>query len=279
MLIILLLFFLLFAPPALATNCANVPIGGNYTVSTACAFPGTSDGVDSGSGSTNNAVLTVTTGGTLTIGAGQTFTTGSISLTGGSIAIISTGVIKIGAPLYITNADGDGYPANTTQYTSAAAGRVRRNTLASFAIDCNDAASTQYQDRTCYYDGDNDGYRTAASATRCVGADCTNSSDAYKRESTAPIDCNDANAALTTVCCTDTYICDTCYDTCCATCCTEHSLCGQTCPACASGPFSGCSNYYVYGTNCYCQYCQINYSCNPCVQCNPYSCNCRWVCI
>lgn len=379
--------------PALAVDCASVPISGNYSVTTACSFASTVNGVDAGTGDTNTAVLTIGTGGALTISASQTVAVGSISLTAGYITIVDTGVIKIGTPLYITDADGDGYPPNTTQYTTSAAGRIRRNSLTSFTTDCNDAnisifrtvagyldadsdgygagayttcagatgtyvanntdckdtgayaayvmfsgltcyydsdnddygqntartcmntqscatatwgttgaaddagninfssnntdcndaTSTQYQNRTCYYDGDNDGYRTTASATRCVGADCTSSSDAYKRESSATIDCNDAVYSATNTCCTDTWVCDTCYDTCCASCCSDVGYCGGTCTGCASGPFAGCNptNYDVWNAahTCYCSYCAIYYDCAPCVNCNPYSCNCRWVCI
>jgi len=287
MLIILLLLSLLFAPPALAINCSARPLGGNVSIDAACSFPNPSiDGVDTGSGDVNTAILTVTTGGTLTISAAQTVAVGSLSLTGGSIVIINTGQIKIGTPLYITDADGDSYPTDpngaSNQFLTSAAGRVRRATLTNLTPDCDDTTNAKYQNRTCYYDGDNDGFRTTASATRCVGADCTNSSDAYKRESSTTVDCNDAAYSTTNTCCTDTWVCDTCYQTCCDSCCTctTHGLCGQTCPSCASGPFSGCSNYYVYGTNCYCQYCGINdcVSCN-CHDCNPYSCNCRWECI
>ena len=143
--IISLLFFILglmiiSSQLAAAVSCANVPISGNYTVDTACNFANTVDGVDAGTGTANTAVLTSTTGGSLTVGAGTTLAVGSLSLTGGNIIIINTGQIKIGAPLYATDADADAYPASITAfYTSAASGRVRRNSLASLAVDCNDA--------------------------------------------------------------------------------------------------------------------------------------------
>jgi len=207
MLIILLLLSLFFAPPALAINCSARPLGGNVSIDAACSFPNPSiDGVDTVSGDVNTAILTVTTGGTLTISAAQTVAVGSLSLTGGSIVIINTGQIKIGTPLYITDADGDSYPTDpngaSNQFLTSAAGRVRRATLTNLTPDCNDTTNAKYQNRTCYYDGDNDGFRTTASATRCVGADCTNSSDAYKRESTATIDCDDAAYSETNTCCT-----------------------------------------------------------------------------
>jgi hypothetical protein len=89
------------------------------------------------------------------------------------------------------DADNDGYcPSNSLYCVGNDSGY--RDSCTTYT-DCNDADSARWQNRTCYYDGDNDGYRTTASATRCVGSDCTNSTDAYKRESTASIDCDDSH--------------------------------------------------------------------------------------
>jgi hypothetical protein len=89
--------------------------------------------------------------------------------------------------------DGDGViGSNSATYCcGSACGTGCTGVSATAGSDCNDADPARWQNRTCYYDGDNDGYRTTASATRCVGSDCTNSTDAYKRESTAPVDCDD----------------------------------------------------------------------------------------
>lgn len=133
-------FFLLFfhKEPALAVSC-NPPVGGNLTISSDCAFSGTVDGVDSGTGAANTAVLSVSSG-ILTINPGQTISVGSLNMTGGSVAL--SGVIKIGTPLWMTDADSDGYPAATTQYAQASAptnGR-RRNLMTSLStIDTNDS--------------------------------------------------------------------------------------------------------------------------------------------
>jgi len=66
--------------------CANVPIGGNYTVSSSCTFSETVDGVDDGG-------ITVDSGQTLTINANQTvvWSPGSSLVINGQIAINSTG--------------------------------------------------------------------------------------------------------------------------------------------------------------------------------------------
>ena len=148
-----------------AVDCSPTVNGAINTVSASCSFAGTTDGVDYGTGAVNTAVLEPETGATITVSAGQTLATGSIDLSGGgSFVIINTGQIKLNAPLYVTDADADGYPANTTLYISLASGRVRRSSLISMTLDCNDAA--------------------------------------YSAANT---------------CCTDTWVCDTCYNTCCAT--------------------------------------------------------------
>ena len=192
-------FLLLLLIPAISkAACANVPMGGNYTVSSSCTFANTVDGVDDGG-------ITVNAGVTLTINAGQTivWSPGHSIVINGAIAIADGGQLKQ-TYLWMTDADNDGRPASVTMYaqdTQPTNGK-RRKDFTSFTYvdditaDCNDSDSARWQNRTCYYDGDNDGYRTTASATRCVGSDCTNSTDAYKRESTASIDCNDSNSYI-----------------------------------------------------------------------------------
>ena len=170
--IISLLFFILglmiiSSQLAAAVSCANVPISGNYTVDTACNFANTVDGVDAGTGTANTAILTSTNGGSLTVGAGTTLAVGSMSLTGGNIIIIDTGLIKVGTALYATDADADGYPASITAfYTSAASGRVRRNSLASLVVDCDDANAAFYPG-TC---SGNTACTTAGATQACATA-------------------------------------------------------------------------------------------------------------
>jgi len=159
-------------------------------------------------------------------------------------ASITTGSIVT----YYRDADGDtkGNISVTSNACSQPSGYVTNST------DCNDAVPTIYQNLTCYYDGDNDGYRTTSSSPTCVGANCTSSITSYKRASTALVDCNDSDPTK------DTYVQD------CDTCCTQNQWCaGGTCiqSTCAQGPFSGCTSYTV--TNgCTCKYCPIYYNCN-----------------
>lgn len=60
--------------------------------------------------------------------------------------------------------------------------------------DCANADATKWQNVTAYYDGDNDGARTASSQVRCTGWDPSNTSaDAYDLNSCAASDCCDTD--------------------------------------------------------------------------------------
>ena len=81
--------FLLYGwiiPLVSAVDCTVTP-GGNITISSSCSFPYTVDGVDTGTGSTNTAVLQVNSG-TMTVLGTQTIALGSLTLNGGSVAIV-----------------------------------------------------------------------------------------------------------------------------------------------------------------------------------------------
>lgn len=120
----------------------GAPFSGDHTITSACAFPETIDGLDKGTGYTNTAKLTIGGGGTLTILSNQTIATGSFVNSGGSLTIIDGGSLKIGTPLFVPDADGDGFPtANlTTQYISSASGVIRRGVVS--ALDYNDTPGT-----------------------------------------------------------------------------------------------------------------------------------------
>ncbi len=140
-----------YASRALAVNCNSIPVSGNYTVSAACTFPNTPyDGIDAGAGSANTAVLTIGTGGSLTILAGQTLLVGSVqSNSGGSITIIDTGSFRAPGPIYITDADGDLYAASGSQTTT---GSVRRNSMTDvYTVDCYDGNANAKPGQTSYF--------------------------------------------------------------------------------------------------------------------------------
>lgn len=148
-------FSLLIVPRVYAVNCSSVPISGNYTVSSSCEFANTVDGVDTGTGGSNTASITVNSGVTLTISAGQTVAFGSLTPTG-SIVITKTGgggtLRKI--PLWMTDADADNYPSSTTQVaqsTTPTNGR-RRNLMTSISTtDCYDSSANAKPTQTSYF--------------------------------------------------------------------------------------------------------------------------------
>lgn len=139
-------------------DCSSIPRSGNFTVTgTLCAFPGDVNGVDAGTGTTNTASLIIGqtgTAGSLSVLCNQTIAAGSLVFTNGSITIIKNpdgsscgATIKPHTPLYVIDADSDGYPAltYTTQYFTAGTNRARR----SASIDYNDASNTVYPGTTC----------------------------------------------------------------------------------------------------------------------------------
>ncbi len=114
--IILSITFIFFIESglALAASCAGVLPGGDYDVAANCTFAYTVDGVDEGN-------LTIKSGYTLTINAGQTVAwnqnyTVTIEKPAANIAINVNGTLKK-TNLWMVDADSDNYPAATTQYT------------------------------------------------------------------------------------------------------------------------------------------------------------------
>jgi hypothetical protein len=157
-----LAFFFLSASPALAIDCFS-SLSGDQTVSATCTLKTYEDGnnasrlisgVDSGTVSTNTATLTISAG-TMTINSNETLVIGDMELTGGSVAMAEGAVIEVGKPMWMVDADTDGYPADTKIYaqTSAPTNGERLNTMIDIAIaDCNDNNSDQ--NTACIYTRD-----------------------------------------------------------------------------------------------------------------------------
>lgn len=144
----LVILGLFISQEALAAACANVPLGGSYTVAASCAFDGTVNGVE-------NGTTTISSGMTLTINSGQTV----VWNPGYSIIINGSIAINKGTPggqlrktyIWMIDADNDGYSATSTQYaqdTSPANGK-RRWQMTSAALDYSDTDSAIYPGRCC----------------------------------------------------------------------------------------------------------------------------------
>lgn len=131
--------------PLYAVDCSAVTIGGNLDITTSCTFSGTVNGVDSGTGTQNSALLSVGSTGTLTVNPSQQIGMGTLSLqTGGAIVLFDGGSLSFGKPICTTDADSDGYPSSTTQIISSTAppNARRRNVMTTITnIDSNDTFS------------------------------------------------------------------------------------------------------------------------------------------
>jgi len=117
--------FLLLIPATSKAACANVPMSGDYTVSSSCTFANPVDGVDEGG-------ITINAGVTLTINAGQTivWSPGHSIVINGAIAIADGAQLKQ-TYLWLIDADDDGYPDSMLQYaqdTPPANGKRRSST-------------------------------------------------------------------------------------------------------------------------------------------------------
>ena len=153
--VILSLSFLFFVKIGVvsAADCASVPVGGNYTVSTSCAFAGTVNGIDNGN-------LTINAGTTLTINAGQTivWNSGKTITINGSLAINKGGGAQLKKTnLWAIDSDNDGYPSTATfvAQDGTPAGGKRRSALSNFTYasqityDCNDSSASVYPGTAC----------------------------------------------------------------------------------------------------------------------------------
>jgi len=209
-----------FTTPAGATDPCDQPLGGNHAIAISCSYFGSIGGVDAGTGTSNTGVLTINTSKKLTLNAAQQVAWGSISLQTGSSINIGTGGILRRAPVWLVDADGDGFINAADQYigTTPPAGGVRRNTVTanyayysnlstSPALDCNDSNQYVYRTETSLVtDADNDGYKTSAAASNpCVGdASTINGRTYYKDASNASSWLPDAQKLSATTDCYDT---------------------------------------------------------------------------
>jgi hypothetical protein len=128
-----------FIPSPVFAQACTPPLSGDFTVSTDCAFSGSANGVDSGSGA-NTATLTVHAG-ILTVSSNQTIGFGKIVLSGGVIALPTDNSSRLvaGAGVWYTDEDNDHYPEDTTAVTSVSkpgANYKRKSTMTAITLDC-----------------------------------------------------------------------------------------------------------------------------------------------
>lgn len=153
-LIICMLFFTFGVniPKTRAATCTGVPSIGNATLSNCTLTIAGVTGADQANNievsNTNTAIVTLNSGASITINAGGTLAAGSIVLNGGSIAIASGSQLKPGTPLYVSDADGDGYATDFTVSTATSSGKRRLSLMRSSTLaDCS--ASSFSENNTC----------------------------------------------------------------------------------------------------------------------------------
>lgn len=180
----LTMFLILFFPHVVnAVSCQPAPGDATHSITTDCSFTYSVDGLDFGTGSTNNSVLSVDSG-VLTVLGTQDIAVGSINVNSGSIAIIDGGSMHIGSPIYALDADSDGVLGSFTFSLTNIANTVRRNILSSYSLDCNDSDISAWTTVNGYLDSDGDGYGSTTSGSACTDGSLpanlvTNSNDCY----------------------------------------------------------------------------------------------------
>jgi len=215
-----------------STNGGWLTTSGNFTITSNVTYANTYQdgnfvndatktvaGLDLGSGTQNTSIMTVKSG-VLTVQPKQTIAAGSFVLTGGSIALPAngTGQLKVGSPLWVVDADHDGYVAGSggapkLYYGTQPANSARKNTLSSMSIaDCNDGPGTNANlvflaHTQCYTDADGDTYTSGATAdstclntTSCATATARSASTDGATVTTGLTAGRMANAATTLDC-------------------------------------------------------------------------------
>src|SRR3989344_3644731 len=193
------LFLLLVTPARAACNFHQLMTAGvknvpNFTSTcTITAVEGVDNPSNSEASTTNTASITLATNSSITINNGGQLVTGTLAISGGSVAIQNGGLIKLNTPLYVADGDGDGWSSDTTFFTATSSGRRRLGLMRDFTTaDCGD--STYSTNNSCctlgtyYADGDGDTYGAGSSFNMCPAS-------GYVANNT---DCDDASSAIHT---------------------------------------------------------------------------------
>jgi len=168
---------ILALPKITFAACADVPIGGNYTISSSCTFSETVDGVDNGG-------ITINEGQTLTVNNGQTivWSPGSSIVINGSAAINVDGQFRQ-TYIWYTDQDNDGYPTTgnaVAQDAQPSNGKRRKDFsnftyITDFTRDYDDTLNTIYPGTACggvCYEAKTDGTCGVAAAGTDPGGEC-----------------------------------------------------------------------------------------------------------
>lgn len=140
------LCFFVICSPVFAAACTGLPSIGNQSISnctlTIAEVTGSDQANNSETSTANTATLSVNSGAAVTINAGGILATGSVILGGGTIAIATGGTINPNIPIYIADADADGWASaalsGATLYTASASGRRRMSLMRGTAADCGE---------------------------------------------------------------------------------------------------------------------------------------------
>jgi hypothetical protein len=201
----LFIFFVLtvslFAKPTYATSCALGITGGSKPVTSQTCVIADFEGIYGGTTTTNTAVMTLTSNNiTLNADAGSygSLIAGSFSIgSGNTISILTSGTNKgkmILNQICGLDADGDGYPANTTWTAGCGTNYRPLAALTSLvSIDCNDNNASVHANRTCWTDADGDGYTVGSGSSYCATS-CPGGTDAAQHlNALSADDCDDTN--------------------------------------------------------------------------------------
>lgn len=180
-----------------ADNGGYIPISGSFiNSSTTSAINKYVDGTNAaryvigvdnnGPGGTNDAVFELQSG-IFTLNSNETLVTGSMNLTGGTLAIATGSIIKLNTPVWAVDADADGYTLDNKLYYGAAPTNGRRKYLLT-TLSATDCAENSYNlTNSCctvatrYLDADGDTYgNPSVSISSCpVGGYVDNNTDCY----------------------------------------------------------------------------------------------------
>jgi hypothetical protein len=143
----LLAAVLSFPTNVFAISCTGLPSIGSRVLSNCTLTVSSVTGADQANNielsAANTAVLTLNPGASVTINSGGPLAAGSVSLNGGTIAIDNGGFTKANTPIYVDDADADGWPDAITPTNATSSGKRRFSLMRSASTtDCSSSVFT-----------------------------------------------------------------------------------------------------------------------------------------